>query len=96
MHPDLTMKMDASGCLVDYINGRKCTRRQDQTTVYGPNGSIYIAWAEDILSGGTFKGGRVIPYVMPEDRSFDIDTEWDLDFCRWRINRRSQQADGRR
>jgi CMP-N,N'-diacetyllegionaminic acid synthase len=96
MHPDLTMKMDASGCLVDYTKGKKCTRRQDQTPAYGPNGSIYIAWAEDILNGGTFKGSRVLPYLMPEDRSLDIDSEWDLDFCRWWIHRRSQRAGGQR
>lgn len=53
-------------------------RRQDLPTAYMPNGAIYISSPEFLKKTRSFYGERVIPYIMPADRSIDIDSEMDL------------------
>lgn len=53
-------------------------RRQDMAKTYLPNGSVYVS-SPQVLSGkGTFYTDRTLPYVMPKERSIDIDSESDL------------------
>jgi CMP-N,N'-diacetyllegionaminic acid synthase len=54
------------------------TRRQDAPPVFALNGAIYIAPTDYLAAGGDFITAGTIGYVMPKDRSFDIDTELDL------------------
>lgn len=54
------------------------TRRQDAPQCYDLNASIYI-WKRDILlTQNTLYLDKTALYVMPEERSFDIDTETDF------------------
>ena len=48
-----------------------------------PNGAIYVARCGDFLEQGTFYTQRTIGYEMPPERSFDIDTPFDLQFANW-------------
>jgi CMP-N,N'-diacetyllegionaminic acid synthase len=52
------------------------TGRQAAPKVYSMNASIYV-WRPDALSKGLW-GGRVKMYVMPRERSIDIDSELDF------------------
>lgn len=54
-------------------------RTQDARPVYVLNGAIFIS-PRSALDAGSLVGQRPRPYVMPRDRSFDIDDELD-----WRI-----------
>ncbi len=54
------------------------TRRQDLPAVYSLNGAIYVARTEWIKREKKFVGDDTIAYVMPAERSIDIDTESDL------------------
>lgn len=54
------------------------TRRQDAPPIFAFNGAIYIAPADYLAAGGEFIAAGTVGYVMPKDRSFDIDTELDL------------------
>ncbi|MCW0188852.1 acylneuraminate cytidylyltransferase family protein [Campylobacter lari] len=55
-------------------------RRQDAPKCYDMNASIYI-WKKDILlNSQTLFTENTGLYVMPEDRSVDIDTEIDFNF----------------
>lgn len=55
-------------------------RRQDSPRCYDMNASIYI-WAREFLfQKKQVFGDRTALYVMPEDRSIDIDSELDLEF----------------
>jgi CMP-N,N'-diacetyllegionaminic acid synthase len=59
-------------------------RRQDSPQRYMPNGAIYIADVEAILSGrGFFEDAQ--GYVMPRERSVDIDDADDLELARFRL-----------
>jgi CMP-N,N'-diacetyllegionaminic acid synthase len=55
-------------------------RRQDSPKCFDMNASIYI-WKRDfLLSGGTLFSEKTGLYVMPEERSIDIDSEIDFSF----------------
>ncbi|HLD22769.1 MAG TPA: acylneuraminate cytidylyltransferase family protein [Sulfuricurvum sp.] len=55
-------------------------RRQDAPKSYDMNASIYI-WKRDIiLNENSLFLGKTGLYVMPEERSIDIDTELDFEF----------------
>ena len=53
-------------------------RRQDLPKYYCPNGAIYIITPESIRKNRTFIPKKTIPYVMPKERSVDLDTPFDF------------------
>jgi len=63
-------------------------RRQDSPRCYDMNASIYI-WTRDCLfqKRGVFCEKTAL-YVMPEDRSIDIDSELDFEFVEYIMMRR--------
>lgn len=54
------------------------TRRQDLPKVYKLNGAVYVAQSEWLLQNKSFLSDETIAYVMPFQRSVDIDEEHDL------------------
>ena len=69
-------------CGEQFIN----IRRQELPTFYCQNGAIYITTPESIRKYRTFIPEKTIPYVMPEERSVDVDTELDLKFIEFLLN----------
>ncbi|MCK4257422.1 MAG: acylneuraminate cytidylyltransferase family protein [Halanaerobiales bacterium] len=57
--------------------GLHIVRRQDLPKVYSLNGAIYIAESTLLLKHSSFYVGNTIPYLMPKDRSIDIDDRID-------------------
>lgn len=53
------------------------TRQQLFAPMFTPNGAIYVSRAGVLLEHGSFFTGRVAGYVMPRERSIDIDDEID-------------------
>lgn len=53
-------------------------RRQDLPTFVALNGAVYVAKCDWLLEYKTFMNSQTIAYVMPKERSIDIDTEFDL------------------
>ena len=53
-------------------------RRQDLPTYYELNGAIYITTPEYIRKNKSFYGDKTIPYIMPKERSVDLDTFFDF------------------
>ena len=53
-------------------------RRQDFPKVYIRNGAIYAFKKSVIYRYGNIYGINVHPYIMPAERSINIDTEFDL------------------
>jgi CMP-N,N'-diacetyllegionaminic acid synthase len=56
------------------------TRRQDSPKCYDMNASIYVWKREILFKSPTLFNDDTLLYVMPEERSIDIDTELDFDF----------------
>jgi len=53
-------------------------RRQNLPKAYVPNGSIYISTPEILYNYKSFYSDETIPYIMPIERSIDIDNEIDF------------------
>lgn len=78
-HPHWMNVIDANGYLRDFLPGpQAATRRQDLPTVYAQNGAISLARRDRLLKSRTWFMPRTRGYVMPHERSIDIDSAWDL------------------
>jgi CMP-N,N'-diacetyllegionaminic acid synthase len=61
------------------------TRRQDLTPAYVLNGALYIARVDWLQHSKSFVGEGCIAYVMPKERSLDIDNLEDFEFFRRKV-----------
>ena len=78
-HPYLTKRITANGRLEDFVpRPEGYLRRQALPPVYVVNGAIYLVRRDVLLEKQTFYTERTYAYVMPPERSLDIDTPWDL------------------
>lgn len=59
----------------------KLTRRQEAPPVYALNGAVYVADVESLQHTRSFVTEETVGYVMPPERSGDIDTVLDLAWC---------------
>lgn len=57
----------------------RANRRQDLPEVFSLNGAIYIADTAWLLGTQSFVTPETVAYVMPRERSIDIDSSEDLD-----------------
>ena len=62
------------------------SRRQDLPTYYALNGAIYITTPSFIRKNNSFYSDKTIPYIMPKDRSVDLDTPFDFRFVEFLLN----------
>lgn len=53
-------------------------RRQDMAAVYALNGAVYVARVDWLRENKSFLSAETAGYVMPRERSMDIDTELDF------------------
>lgn len=53
-------------------------RRQELPAAYALNGAVYVAKTDWFLQHKSFFSSETVGYVMPKDRSLDIDSEWDF------------------
>jgi len=82
-HPNWMYKMNEVGLLSKYSNNNLALRRQDQTELYVPNGAVYVVDVNFLRSEKSFLAPGTVGVVMPEYRSVDIDTEFDLEICNY-------------
>ncbi len=77
-HPYWMMKIERGIITPYYKKWVNYQRRQDLPDIYNVNGAIYIIKSTLLLKKKVFWSGKTIPYVMPEERSVDIDNKIDL------------------
>jgi N-acylneuraminate cytidylyltransferase/CMP-N,N'-diacetyllegionaminic acid synthase len=78
-HPYWMKRINDRGELEDFspVPG-KYSQRQDLPPAYKLNGAIYLVRTSRMLSDKTFYGHKTLPYIMPAERSLDVDSLWDL------------------
>ncbi|MBO2534272.1 cytidylyltransferase domain-containing protein [Rummeliibacillus suwonensis] len=64
------------------------SRRQDLPKAYALNGALYIANIEWIKQTKNFVTDETVAYVMPVNRSYDIDTIDDFQICEYLLEKR--------
>jgi CMP-N-acetylneuraminic acid synthetase len=62
-------------------------RRQELPKAYKPNGAIFISTPEVLYKYKTFYTPKMVAYIMPQERSVDIDTEFDFLLAEFLINK---------
>jgi CMP-N-acetylneuraminic acid synthetase len=78
-HPYKTYKLTENGTLEYFIPSNiEYLYRQALPKVYEENGAIYLNKRSSLLKNKTFLPKGTLPYIMPEERSLDIDTPWDF------------------
>jgi N-acylneuraminate cytidylyltransferase len=64
-------------------------RRQDLPKVYALNGAVYIAQVEWLLNNRSFITDETHAYIMPKERSVDIDDEMDFKLAEFLLQKSS-------
>jgi CMP-N,N'-diacetyllegionaminic acid synthase len=80
--PYLMYTLNEKGFMVPVTNlGYTTSRRQDLPPAYALNGVVYVADTVWLIKQRTFLSPETIAFIMPMERSYDIDTELDLKIC---------------
>lgn len=78
-HPIWLFLRGADGGLAPVLDvSDRPDRRQAVPPVYAPNGAVYCARRDWLLAGRSLVTPETLGYVMPPERSVDVDTELDL------------------
>lgn len=78
-HPYKTHKITKNGTLEYFLPSTiEYKNRQSLPKVYDENGAIYLNKCASLLRDRTFLPPGTIAYIMPPERSLDIDTPWDF------------------
>lgn len=90
-HHPYWMKRLNDDRLMPFVNGideNKYYRRQLLPPVYRLNGAVDVAWRKTVMEKGFLYGGDMRGYVMPAERSIDLDSELDFVLAEFLLRRR--------
>ena len=92
-HPPVwAKKIDHPGVLKDYFDIDIGNRnRQELELAYMPNGAIFILKLSLLKSHCSYYSNRTYAYVMPQEKSIDIDTFLDFEFAEFLMSRSMQK-----
>lgn len=79
-HHPYWMKKVVGGRVYSFMELDELTysRRQDLPPVYQLNGALYVTRRRVLMEEGRILGANTAAYIMPEERSIDIDTSCDF------------------
>ncbi len=93
-HPILMKKIENNRLLPYCLEEKEGTRRQDyDPPAYIRNGAIYLTRRHVLMENNSIWGEVIRPYVMPEERSYDIDNERDFRLVELVMRERLETAD---
>lgn len=72
-----------TGLLSRYEQGDEVIIRQDFKKIYAQNGAVYAVKRDTLVYENSLYGDIIYPYIMPTERSIDIDSELDLAFAQF-------------
>ena len=90
------IELDESGRV--YLSGKRqndvkaIVRRQDAPQCFDMNASIYAWWRDSLLNARRVIQAGTILFVMPEERSVDIDSELDFRWVEFLMNDEQKSA----
>jgi CMP-N,N'-diacetyllegionaminic acid synthase len=72
--------INTNGRMVNiFDSASSAKRRQDLPEVYALNGAVYVAETDWIAQKRAFISDHTVAYIMPRERSIDIDDQFDMD-----------------
>jgi len=84
-HPYQALFVD--GYLLPSTPDMLSMQSQEWDKFYHHNGSIIFGHTESLRRYKSFYGGKVVPYLMPRERSVDIDTIDDLEYAEYLLKK---------
>lgn len=90
-HPSRMYTLEEQ-CLVPVMAEPESRLRQDLPPVFHRNGAVYAARARYFEATGKLTSDCAVPYIMPIDRSANIDNETDLAFADFLMRRSASDA----
>lgn len=87
-HPYWMKEVDNDGRMSAFINN-ETAKRQELPPIYQLNGAIYISKVPVLLEKRTFCPEKTFAYIMPRERSVDIDTQLDFEFAEFLMGRKN-------
>ena len=89
-HPDWLWRLVDGGRMRRFGASGNATRRQDLEPLYERNGAIFAFTVEWFLRTREFSDESTVAYLMPEERSLDVDSELDLAVAEILLARREE------
>lgn len=81
-HPFWMYEIDDNSLMKPYDQKVEVVnRRQELPEVFIINGAVYVSRVDSIIENQSFVTPSTIAYLMPKERSYDIDEEIDLRLC---------------
>lgn len=79
-HPQWMYRRNGAGTLLPMIpsDGGRVSRRQDLGEAFALNGAVFVARSNWVKTQRDFLGPDTFRFIMPPERSADIDTEFDF------------------
>lgn len=94
-HPYLCKRILEDGTMSEFMKTDiGYLRRQSFPATYVENGAIYLNKRSSLLKDQTFLPEGAIAYVMPQERSLDVDTHWDWHMAELILKDQYEKADG--
>ena len=91
-HPIFIKRIENERLLPFNLQEKEGTRRQDcRPPAYIRNGAVYLTRRDIIMNANSIWGKVIRPYVMPPERSVNIDGELDLKLAEALIRERQEQ-----
>jgi len=92
-HPIFIKRIEKERLLPFNLEEKEGTRRQDcHPPAYIRNGAVYLTRRDIIMKANSIWGKVIRPYVMPPERSVNIDGELDLKLAEALIRERQEQS----
>lgn len=66
-------------------------RFKDLPNIFTPNGAIFVSSVNNICKSKSFYKGNILPYIMPSERSIDIDYEFDFKLSEFLMNEKRKE-----
>lgn len=81
-HPLWSSILPPDGSMKDFLNQNiKNKNRQELPKYYRLNGAIYLSYCDYLKKSKSFLGEQTFAYIMPQERSIDIDSSLDFKFA---------------
>jgi len=64
-------------------------RIREAKNIVVPNGALYLITQDHLDTSGDWYNGIAYSYLMPKERSLDIDTQFDLDIAKMMVEKRA-------
>ena len=87
--PIWSNSLPKNGCMKNFIKSKYANgNRQELPVFYHLNGAVFVAYSDYIKEQKSFIGDKTFAYIMPKDRSVDIDDEVDFKIAEFLIKSR--------